>query len=133
MTSIRKFAYAALLAFSSLNFTPSLASAEELARGRFTLTHDVHWQTALVPAGEYRFSVDSERVGRVLTLSKLSGTTCFLFMVRDTEEVKPSDLNQLVLQTTPEGSYVSAMQLPEFGMTLRFIVPWKTTRKQVTQ
>ena len=54
MKSIRKFAYAALLTLSALNFAPSLA-AQEPARGAFTLTHEVHWQKNIVPAGEYSF------------------------------------------------------------------------------
>lgn len=124
MTTIRKFAFAALLAVTSLNFAPNLASAQERAHGNFTLTHDVRWQNALVPAGEYRFTLDSDGVAGVLTLSKLSGArTGFLLMVHDTDDAKPTDRNRLVLETTPEGTYVSAMQLPEFGMTLNFTVP----------
>jgi hypothetical protein len=134
MTSIRKFVYATLLAATTLNFAPSLASAQEKAHGKFTLTHDVHWQNALVPAGDYRFSLDSDGVAGLLTLSKLSGArTGFLLMVHDADEAKPSDPSQLVLCTTPEGSYVSAMQLPEFGITLNFAVPSQATEKQMAR
>ena len=130
MTSIRKFAYATLLAAASLNFVPTLASAQEKAHGNFTLTHDVHWQSALVPAGDYRFTLESDGVGGVLTLSKISGArTGFLLMVHDTDETKPSDHSRLLLEATPEGTYVRAMQLPEFGMTLNFAVPLQTVEK----
>ena len=54
MKSIRKFVYAAVLILSALNFSPSLASAQDAA-GTFTLTHEVRWQNAMVPAGKYRF------------------------------------------------------------------------------
>ena len=134
MTSIRKFVYATLLALTSLSFAPSLAPAQEMAYGKFTLPHNVHWQNALVPAGEYRFSLDSNGAAGLLTLSKLSGTrTGFLLMVHDTDGTKSSDLNRLVLKATPEGSYVSAMQLPKFGMTLNFAVPSHATEKQVAK
>ena len=130
MSTIRKFAFTALLAVTSLNFAPSLASAQERANGNFTLTHDVRWQNALVPAGDYRFTLDSDGVAGVLTLSKLSGArTGFLLMVHDTDEAKPTDRSRLVLETTPEGTYVSAMQLPEFGMTLNFTVPTQPAEK----
>ena len=56
MKSIRKFAYAAVLTLSALNFAPSLASAQDEG-GKFTLPHEVLWQNAVVPAGEYRFSL----------------------------------------------------------------------------
>jgi hypothetical protein len=39
MNSIRRFVYAAALVLSALNFTPSLASAQDAA-GTFTLTHE---------------------------------------------------------------------------------------------
>ncbi|HZW95416.1 MAG TPA: hypothetical protein VFF64_20870 [Candidatus Eremiobacteraceae bacterium] len=58
MKSIRRFVYAALLVLSALNFAPSLASAQDAA-GTFTLTHEVHWQSAIVPAGKYRFSTET--------------------------------------------------------------------------
>jgi hypothetical protein len=134
MTSIRKFVYATLLALTSLNFAPRLASAQEMAHGSFTLTHDVHWQNAVVPAGDYRFSLDSQGVSGVLMLSKLSGTrTGFLLMVHDTEETKASDRSRLILESTPQGSYVSAMQLPELGLTLKFRVPSSTPEKQMAK
>jgi len=122
MISIRKFAYATLLALTTLSFAPCLARAQGPLQGRFTLPHDVHWQNAVVPAGDYQYSLSDGM--EVLRLSKLSGPrTGFMFLVRETGETRPSDLNQLVLEKTPEGSYVSAMYLPELGMRLHFSVP----------
>jgi len=124
MTTIRKFAYATLLALTALNFAPTLASAQESARGKFTLTHEVHFGNAKLPAGDYAFSFDPDATSRMLVLSKISGVRAgYLLLVPSTDETKPTDLNRLVLETTPDGSYVSAMQLPEFGMTLHFNVP----------
>jgi hypothetical protein len=130
MTTIRKFVYATLLAVTSLSFAPSLASAQAMAHGKFTLSHEVRWQNAVVPAGEYRFSLDSNGATGMLTVN---GThTGFMFMVHDTESAKPSNTNRLVLEATPEGSYVSAMQLPEFGVTLKFPVPASTEKPMAT-
>jgi len=88
-----------------------------------------------VPAGEYRFSIDSDGPSSMLTLTKLSGArTGFLLMVHDTDEIKASsNLNRLVVESTAEGSYVSAMQLPEFGVTLTFAVPSKAAEKQMAK
>jgi hypothetical protein len=134
MTTIRKFAYAALLAATSLNFAPTSASAQERAQGNFTLKHDVRWQNARVPAGDYHFSLNSDGVSGVLTLSKLSGArTGFLLMVHDTDDAKPADLSRLVLESSPDGSYVSAMQLPEIGLRLNFTVPPHTPEKQMAK
>ena len=121
--SLRKAIYAGLLALSSLSFSPSLASAQEIAQGRFTLAHDVRWQNAMVPAGDYRFTVEADGPSSVLTLSKLDGRRAgFLLVAHDTDATSAGP-SRLVLQSAPAGSYVSAMQLPEFGMTLHFTAP----------
>jgi hypothetical protein len=134
MTSIRKFAYATLLAFTALNFAPSLASAQEPARGKFTLTHEVHFGNATVPAGDYQFSFDPDGASRMLVLRTVSGTgSGYLVLVPSTDETKPSDLSRLVLETTPKGTYVSSMQLPTFGMTLNFNVPSHPAEKQIAK
>jgi len=134
MTSIRKFAYATLLALTTLNFAPSLASAQEPAKGKFTLAHDVHWGNAKVPAGDYEFSFKTISVSPVLSLTKTSGAPAgFMVLVPMAEENQPSDLNRLTLENTPDGTYVSAMQLPEFGMTLYFNVPSHPAEKQMAK
>jgi len=126
MNSIRKFAYAAVLTLSALNFAPSLASAQEAA-GRFTLSHEVHWQNAIVPAGEYRFTLEPSGPADMLTLRKVSGKGAgFVMLVTDTQTSKPSDLSRLVMVSRSSGSFVEQLQLPEFGVTLHFAVPADT-------
>ena len=129
MTSIRKFAYTALLAATTLNFVPSLA-AQESTRGKFTLTHEVRWGNANIPAGDYAFAYDLYSGGRTLSLSKLSGArTGYMLLVSSTEDSKTSDSNRLVLASASEGGYVRAMQLPEVGMTLNFPAPHVATKQ----
>jgi len=124
MTAIRKFVYAALLAVTALNLTPSLLAAEEPAHGKFTLAHDVRWGNANVPAGEYRFSFSPGGVSSVLTLQKLSGApTGFMMLVPAVDENRSKGNGQLILETAPGGSYVSSMELPESGLTLHFPAP----------
>ena len=123
MNSIRKFAYAAVLTLSALNFAPGLASAQDAA-GTFTLSHEVHWQNTIVPAGKYRFKIESNGPADRLTLQRLSGSGGgFVMLVAGTEDSKPSDLSRLVVVSRSSESFVSAMQLPQFGMTLHFTVP----------
>ena len=52
-----------------------------------------------------------------------------MVLVPNTDDAKPTDTSRLLLVATPGGSYVSAMQLPEFGMTLHFNVPHITERQ----
>lgn len=123
MKSIRKFVYAALLLLSALSFAPSLASAQDAA-GAFTLTHEVHWQNTIVPAGRYRFSIGSRGPFEMLTLRNVSSTGASLMLiVLDTEVSRPSDLSQIIVVSRSGGSYVSTMRLPQSGLTLHFTVP----------
>jgi hypothetical protein len=46
-----------------------------------------------------------------------------MLLVSGSEESKPSDSNQLLLETVADGSYVSTMKLAECGVTLHFNVP----------
>ncbi|MFZ1010626.1 MAG: hypothetical protein WAN65_27555 [Candidatus Sulfotelmatobacter sp.] len=126
MKSIRKYVYAAVLTVSALNFAPGLASAQEAA-GSFTLDHEVHWQNAVVPAGKYRFTMGTQGPSELLMVHDVSGHgTGFMLLVTDTEVSHPSDVSRLVVVSRPSGSFVSSLQLPEFGMTLHFAVPAET-------
>jgi len=124
MTPIRKYVFATLLAFASLNLAPASASAEGPASGRFKLTHNVHWQNAMVPAGEYRFTYVIGGASGLLTLTRISDSGAgFIFLVTDTDEVTPSGGSRLTLESTAQGTYVSALLLPQSGTTLHFRVP----------
>jgi hypothetical protein len=126
MKSIRKYVYAVVLTISALNFAPNLASAQEAA-GSFTLDHEVHWQNAIVPAGKYRFTMGPQGPSELLMVRDVSGHgTGFMLLVTDTEASHPSDVSRLVVVSRPGGTFVSTLQLPEFGMTLRFAVPAET-------
>jgi hypothetical protein len=134
MKTIRNYVYAAMLAVSALNFAPSLASAQERVHGKFTLTHEVHLGTAKLAAGDYEFFFDPGSGTRMLSLSKLSGTPAgYMVLIPAADDAKPSDQSRLVLIATREGSYVSALQLPEFGMTLHFAVPSHTMERQLAK
>jgi hypothetical protein len=126
MNSLRRFVHIAVLTLSALNFAPSLASAQNAA-GTFTLTHEVRWQNAIVPAGLYSFTIGGSGPSEVLTLSKLTGTgTSFMLLVTDIDNSPSLGLNQIVVVPRPSGNFVSTMQLPEFGVTLHFTVPSET-------
>jgi hypothetical protein len=123
MRSIRKFAYAAVLALSVFTVQPTLAAAED-ARGVFTLTHEVHWQNCILGPGEYSFSIRNSAPPTILTLRGVNGSsTDAMFLVTDVESTKSEANSQLVLVSRDGKSFVSSMNLPEFDMVLRFAVP----------
>ncbi len=126
MKTIHKYFCAVVLAVSALAVAPSPALAQG-ARGSFTLAHTVHWQNAIVPAGTYRFKLAPKGPAEMLTLSGISDPAAnFMILVLGTEDSKPWGVNKLELVTRPSGSFVSVMELPEYGVTLRFPVPAET-------
>jgi hypothetical protein len=123
MKSIRKYAYAVVLTVSALNFAPSLASAQDDC-GSFKLPHEVLWQNTLVPAGDYRFTLQPVGPSEMLKLTKLTGKPAsFMLLVNDTEEATGSEPASLVINSKFGTSYVSAMNLPQFEVTLHFAAP----------
>jgi hypothetical protein len=123
MRSIRKFAHAAVLCLSMFTIQPTLAAAED-AHGSFTLSHEVHWQNCVLRAGEYAFSIKTIGPSELLTLRGLDGTgTDAMLMVDDVETPKLDQTSKLILVTRDGQSFVSAMELPAYDMTLRFAVP----------
>jgi hypothetical protein len=134
MTSIRKFVFAALLAAATFTVAPSSASAQQPARGRFTLIHDVLFGNTKIPAGDYAFSYDPQNTAPFLNLSKMSGPRAgFIIMVPSTEGTPTRHGSRLVLATSPSGSYVTAMELPECETTLHFPTPSGAGEKQIAK
>ncbi len=132
MKSIRQFAYATVLTLSALNFAPNLASAQDEG-GAFTLTHAVNWQNAVVPAGDYRFTLQAIGPSEMLKLRKVSGTPAsFMLMVNDTDVVSGSEAASLVIESKSGKSYVSTMNLPQFEVALHFAAP-RTPGKELAQ
>ncbi len=93
----------------------------------------VHWQNAVVPAGDYRFSFEARwRYGHADAgeNERAAPRTGFVFLVSNTDEGQAvgrqlAEFSKLL----PKGSYVTTMQLPEFGMTLHFPVPRHARRR----
>lgn len=127
ITSTRTFAYAALLGLSMFTIQPALASAED-AHGKFTLSHEVHWQNVVLRPGEYTFSVKSVGPSEFLVVQGVGTGTDAMMMVNDVDSMK-SDSSKLVLVSRDGHSFVSTMALPEYDMTLHFAVPTESSSK----
>jgi hypothetical protein len=134
MISIRKFAFAALLAAATFTVAPNSASAQQPARGNFTLTHDVLFGNTRIPAGDYAFSYDPQNTAPFLNLSKMSGPRAgFIILVPSTEGTPTHHGSRLVLASSPSGSYVRAMELPDCDLTLHFFTPSGASEKQIAR
>ena len=126
MKTIRKFAYAAVLSFGILSIQPTLAAAED-PHGSFNISHEVRFHNVALSPGDYNFSITRTVGGeRILVLQGINGTGMdAMLLVNEVDTSKPDETSSLVLVSRDGQSYVSAMELPEFDMVLRFDVPSK--------
>jgi hypothetical protein len=128
MRAIRKFAYAALLGLSIFAIQPTLAASED-ARGIFTLSHEVHWQNAVLRPGDYAFSLKGAGRPTFLMIRGIRGTgTDATLLVSQVRPAK-SGSSRLILVPRGERSFVSSMELPGYDMSLHFSVPSESASK----
>ena len=131
MKSLRKLASTAALTIGALGLMSGMASAQS-ARGSFTLSHEVYWQHAVVPAGTYSFSLESKGPSELLTLRKISGEhEGYMIMVNEVGSSHYSNLNRLVMVSRGDKSFVRTLELPQFETVLHFTVPTESTDKEL--
>jgi hypothetical protein len=108
---------------------PTLAAAED-ARGSFTLSHEVHWQKVVLRPGNYTFTVRSYGPSDFLMLRRTDGTGPeAMLMAQDVETPKLNEGSRLVLVSRGGQSFVSTLDLPNYDITLRFVVPAEIASK----
>jgi hypothetical protein len=131
MKSFRNLATFAVIALGSLTLAPSAAFAQS-GQGSFTLPHEVRWQDAVVPAGDYRFSLEPRGSSALLTLRNVSGGhESFLILVNSVGSAQFSDGNRLVMVSRAGKSFVHTLALPEFETVLHFAVPSESAEKEL--
>jgi hypothetical protein len=137
MKSIRSFSFAVVLTLGALGQFVGLAHAQEPMQGKFTLPYEVRWEKAVVPAGDYGYSLRAMGPFDIFMLQKISGGAKygFFMMVHLSETARSTDLGKIVLVSKGDQRFVSSMQLANSGVTLDFAVPDEPVHssKQVAQ
>ena len=121
MTSLRNrilvitaFALAAVCASA----TP--AAAQGVYKGSFTLPHEVRWQNAALPAGDYTFEMKSLEASSLIRLNGPKGSQFIPALVANE---KASDQSMLVIETRGSVSVVTELRLSGTGRTFRYAAP----------
>src|SRR5258708_22337410 len=92
------------------------ASAQDACQGSFTLTHEVHWQNATLPAGNYTFQMKSvASPSRIL----LKGPNGYQFSHTLVADEKPSEQSMLIIDNRGNPSTVSDLSLSTVAPRLR--------------
>jgi len=103
------------------------ANAQPSFEGKFTLPYEVHWNHAVLPAGEYSIQFDSTQEPVVLH-SASTNESYFVSVpiMADTEKGSP----RLNITNLGNESRVRSMNVPQIGKTLIFD-PLTATEKEM--
>jgi hypothetical protein len=120
MKSQNRIAVIAAFALAAVCATAVPASAQNAYQGSFTLSHQVRWQNATLPAGDYTFELRSLSTPSQMIVHGPNGSSFIAAIVSD-EKVSPTSM--LIIETRRAGSFVSELRLAQAGRTLRYSVP----------
>jgi len=121
MKSIRKVSLLKVLVLfvGALGASVIPASAQS-TKGTFTLAHKVRWGTAVLPAGDYAFSVDTQTWPVRVMVRELGGATSAIILSQSYSDQKLAGASTLVMEQEAGESVVSSLKLANVGMALEF-------------
>ena len=134
MKSIRIYGLPRILGLAALIVCSSAALASaEMVRGTFSLPFEARWGQAVLPPGNYSFSVDSSGSARLVTsfegeTSKNEGAV----LPQGYTDQQTLDRSELLLVNTGGNYAIRALRLAPAGITINYPVP-KAERQMVVQ
>jgi hypothetical protein len=126
--TIKKLYTVAAIGFLTVCASVIPASAQNAIGGRFTLTHEIRWQNATLPAGDYTFTAAGRHSPMIV--SGPNGSVFELAQVVDNKSDGPS-----VIKLERRGGifYVRELDLPQVGVQLSYNVPSAPKDEELAQ
>jgi hypothetical protein len=124
MKSIRRFPLfkVVVLAIAAMGASASPAHAQRTT-GTFSLAHKVRWADAVLPAGNYEFSLDSQNWPVRVTVRQIGGSMVAMLMAQEISDEKLGGSSTLILREEGGQSVVSVLRLQSIGVALQFAPP----------
>jgi hypothetical protein len=110
--------------------SPAPAAAQDAYKGRFTLTNDVRWSQALLPAGEYTFSLKSNTLPARILIHGPNGFAMILTSATSTKDTNAS--STMTIERRGGMRVVRDLYLAELGLDLRYAAP-KLPHNEIAQ
>jgi hypothetical protein len=111
-----------ILALVAVAVIPSAAHAQAYTHGKFTLTTETHWGTAVLSAGSYEFMIESANPpSRVIVRRADRGYVAIV--VPTWISAANSTDTSLRLESRGQEQFVSALCLNDANTELHFMVP----------
>jgi hypothetical protein len=124
MKSIRRFSLfrALVLAVAAMGASAIPAHAQTVT-GTFSLAHKVRWAAAVLPPGDYEFSLDSQNSPARVTVRQAGGSIVAMVLPQSISDDQPMSPSSLVLHQEGGESVVSKLRLKDNGLRLQFAWP----------
>lgn len=134
MKSTRIYGLPRLLGLAALVICSSAALASaEMVRGTFTLPVEARWGMAVLPPGNYSFTLDSSGAERLITnFQSESGQDEGSVLPRGVTDQQTLDHSELLLVRTGENYTIRALRLAPVGLTVYYSMP-KNAPQQMVQ
>jgi hypothetical protein len=116
------FAFAMIGVAGAITFS-SGAFAQSLAHGEFKLAGMTHWEKAVLPEGEYSYSVDANTTPAVVRVKQKGGGFSAVFVAQSELRPNPGGSGEIVLRHVGDADYVSMLRVHVLNAALGFSVP----------
>jgi len=124
MKSIRRISLLKVLVLAIAAMSTSTIPAHaQTATGTFTLAHRVLWVGAVLPAGNYAFSLNSQDSPARVTVRQVGGPIVAMLLPQSISDDNFVGSSSLVLHEEGGESVVSMLRLKNIGMALQFASP----------
>ena len=90
----------------------------QAAAGKFTLPFEARWGLAILPAGDYSFTVDQPGLTSLLTISR--GTRSVALIKCQSYSMTSSGASELTVVRDGRGNTVRDLRLPQIGMVFHY-------------
>ena len=102
--------------------TPAIGQElRTLAQGHFTLPHEVHWKSSILPPGDYTFELRGNSLWMTIGLHGPGGNVRVSGPTIDSEPSKES--SKLKIEHRDGLDYVRDLYLAPIGLHVRYTVP----------
>jgi hypothetical protein len=124
MKSIRRFTLlkVLLLAIAVIS-TSAIPAKAQTTTGTFSLAHKVLWANAVLPPGDYAFSLSSQDLPARVVVRRADGPVVAMLLPQSVSDDDFVGSSSLVLHQESGESVVSVLRLKNTGMALQFASP----------
>jgi hypothetical protein len=124
MKMIRRFAQVQVLLLSLLSSTavPIAAHAEEV-HGRFTLTSETHWGSAVLPAGEYTYTLATRSAMPVILLRAVKGNEAAFISADSETGTSATAPNAITITAYGKVQVITELHVNDAGLVLHYRAP----------